>query len=87
MADEVKAPMGDSNTTELYTDGICQIHLVNGAIKIDLLKICPNGTDKPDVHVKQRLIMTLQQFLSSADVVNNMINQLVKSGVISQDQK
>lgn len=82
---EVKPPMGDQNTAEHYVDGISQVHLVNGAIKLDLLTISPNGTNTPEAFVKERLVMTLQQFIASVDVQNRMLDQLVKQGIISKN--
>ena len=82
---EIKPPMGDRDTKEMYVDGISQVHLVNGAIKLDLLTINPNGTNTPEAFVNTRVIMTLQQFIASVDVQNRMLEQLVKQGVISKN--
>ena len=77
-------PTGDRTTKEIYTDGICQVHLINGSIKMDLLTISPTGESKAEAYVNSRLVMSLNQFLSSLDVMNKMADKLVETGYIKK---
>ena len=81
---QIQPPVGDKDTKEMYTDGVCQVHLINGAIKMDLLTISPSGQDKANAYINSRLIMTLNQFLASLEVMNKMADQLVEKGIIKK---
>ncbi len=78
--------MTPKHSCETFIDGIGSISFVGGVIRADLVKIVPDEKDKDKTSLEsvQRLIITPQGFLQSANVINDLVNKLTEAGVIQQ---
>ena len=77
---------GDRFTKNIYCDGICQVNLVNGTVKLDLLEMNPTGVEnQTEALITNRVVMSLQQFINSVDVMNTMMDRMVQQGIISKE--
>lgn len=78
--------MADQDIRETYVDGIGSISFSGGVVRADLVKLIPDPNDntKNTVEVVQRLIISPQGFLQTANVVNDLVKKLTEAGIIQQ---
>ena len=77
-----------ADKTEIYADGIGQIHMIANMVRYDFVTLQPAEEGKqPAQESKVRLIMPLQGFLSAFNTMQQMIDKLVESGVITKNEK
>jgi hypothetical protein len=75
----------DDRIPELYADGVLDIGFGNGMVRIDLFSLSPlrkdeNGQPRPAI--RQRVVMSLQGFLSSLGAMDGMRQRLEAAGVL-----
>ena len=72
---------------EIYADGIGQIHMIANMVRYDFVTLQPGEEGKePAPESKVRLIMPLQGFLSAFNTMQQLIDKLVESGVITKNE-
>jgi len=70
---------------EFFTDGFANIAVTGTIVRIDLMSMV--GVDKenkPRLEVKQRLIMPLDAFLRSYSMADDIVNKLMKAGIVNK---
>ena len=70
---------------EFFTDGFANIAVTGTVVRIDLMSMV--GVDKenkPRLEVKQRLIMPIDAFLRSYSMSEDVVNKLVKAGIVNK---
>ena len=74
---------------EQFADGIGEITLVGGMVRIDLVSLSVNQKDNkgnPALEFRQRIVMPPDGFLRSFNAMQNLVDQLVEAGVVSKNQ-
>lgn len=75
--------------TESYTDGISEITVTGSIVRVDLMSLSPSERDangNPVPMVRQRLILPADAFANAADLMQQVKNSLIESGVVSPGQ-
>lgn len=70
---------------ELFADGIGEISLSNGMVRIDLITYLTSQKTKdqpPEVAVRQRVVMPPDGFLRSFGAMENLVKQLIDAGLV-----
>ena len=74
--------------TEIYSDGVSNIHWCGHMVKMDLVSYDPKENGKPPVtEVTTRIVMSPQGLLALADSVNALIEKLVVAGVFQKPEQ
>lgn len=73
-------------STPVFIDGVGNISLVDGVVRMDLLELAPGEAGKPTPAKIGSLAMTLPGFLRTADQVNQVLNKLVEQGVLKRNE-
>jgi hypothetical protein len=74
---------------ELYTDGIGEITVGGSIVRVDLVTLSPTERDANDAPKRvfcQRLILSVEAFANSVDVMQNALQGLVEAGVVKRNQ-
>ena len=74
-----------SDNREFYADGIGEITLSGGMVRMDLvtLKGSQNDPDnKPKLEFSQRVVMPPDGFLRSFSAMENLVKQLIDAGLV-----
>ena len=74
-----------AGTTEVFADGVGEVTLVGGMVRIDLVSL--SHTDKDEsgqayLEHRQRIVMPPEGFLRSFSAMEDLVKQLVEAGVI-----
>lgn len=70
---------------EEYVDGVSQIHLVNGMVRVDFFRAEPKeGQEKPDQVPFERIILNPQGFLSALSAMQQLADKMVEAGVLQK---
>ncbi|MCP5369058.1 MAG: hypothetical protein H6907_11220 [Hyphomicrobiales bacterium] len=76
---------------EVFADGIGELGIAGGVVRINLVALSPTEKDangQPVREFRQRLLMTPQGVLELHAGLQNMLDQLVEAGVLHRrDQK
>lgn len=73
--------------TELFADGIGQIHFAGNMVRFDFVTLQPSEEGKaPVAESKIRVIMPPQGFLGAFDSMQQLINKLVEAGVLKKNE-
>lgn len=75
--------MGDSR--EIFADGIGEIVLSGGMVRMDLVVLAGSqrdSADKPRMEVRRRIIMPPDGFLRSFSAMEDLVRQLVEAGLV-----
>jgi hypothetical protein len=70
---------------ELYTDGVDEITVSGSIVRLDLVSLSPTERDEnnaPRRVLCQRLILSVEAFANSVDVMQKALQSLVDAGVI-----
>ncbi len=70
---------------ETYTDGISEITVTGSIVRVDLMSLSPSERDihgNPVPVLRQRLILPADAFANAADLMQQVKNSLIESGVI-----
>ncbi len=74
---------------EVYIDGIGSIAFIGGVIRADLVRYSSNKKDdkgNPTLEAQQRLIISPQGFLQTANAINNLMQKMIDAGVLTQKE-
>ncbi|MCW2283342.1 hypothetical protein M2323_001244 [Rhodoblastus acidophilus] len=70
---------------ELYTDGVDEITVSGSIVRIDLVSLSPTERDEnnaPKRVLRQRLILSVEAFANSVEVMQKALQSLVDAGVV-----
>lgn len=70
---------------ELYSDGIGEITVTGPIVRIDLVSLSPSERDSkgnPKPVFRQRIVMPIDAFANSVDVMNKALAGLVDAGAV-----
>ena len=70
---------------ESYADGIGEITLSGGMVRMDLVTLQGSQKDpenKPQLELSQRIIMPPDGFLRSFSAMENLVKQLIDAGIV-----
>ena len=72
--------------TEIFADGIGQIHFAGGMVRFDFVTLQPDGDGKsePTPLCKERIIMPPQGFLNAFNQMQNLIDKLLEAGILQK---
>lgn len=78
--------MVNENVKQLYIDGINNINLINGMIRIGMGVLVPdeNNSEEPLYKEEYKLIMPLNSFLSAFNSQKKLIDQLVEKNILTK---
>lgn len=71
--------------TEIFADAVSAVHVTGNVVRIDLMTLQPHlksDNGQPVYDVNKRIIMPLDGFVQSLGVQENIIKQLMASGVL-----
>ncbi len=74
--------------TEIFADGISAVHVTGGLVRIDLMTVQPHlksQDGQPVYDISKRIIMPLEGFIQSLSVQEDIVKQLISSGVLKQN--
>ena len=75
----------ETGTEQIYADGIGEITLSGGMIRMDLVTMIGSQKDKdnpPKLEVRERIVMPPDGFLRSFSAMENLVKQLVDAGLV-----
>ncbi len=70
---------------ELYADGVGEITITGSIVRIDFVSLSPEERDaknNPKAVFRQRVIMPVDAFANSMDLLQKALNGLVEAGAI-----
>jgi len=70
---------------EVFADGIGEITLAGGMVRMDLVALTGSQQDKenpPRLEFRQRVVMPPDGFLRSFSAMENLVKQLVEAGLV-----
>ena len=73
---------------EVFADGISSIHITGNLVRIDLMTIQPHlksDNGQPVVEISKRIIMSLEGFVQSLPLQENIVKQLIEAGVLTKN--
>ncbi|MBP2659624.1 MAG: hypothetical protein H6Q69_2656 [Firmicutes bacterium] len=73
---------------EIFADGISAVHVTGNLVRIDIMTVQPHlksNNGKPVVDISQRIIMPLEGFVQSLMVQENIVKQLIETGVLNKN--
>ena len=74
-----------SESKDIFADGIGEITLSGGMVRMDLVSLVGSQKDsenKPKLEFSQRIVMPPDGFLRSFSAMENLVNQLIESGLV-----
>lgn len=74
---------------EVYADAIGEITVTGTIVRIDLVSLSPTMRDDTGQHVpehRQRVVMSLEGFANSFDVLQKAMNGLIEAGAIRRNE-
>lgn len=70
----------------IYADGIANMTLIDGVIRIDLVNIASREKDKePDIEQVARLALSLPALLRTHDQLTRIIDKMVADGILTKN--
>jgi len=73
------------NTHEVFADGIGEIVLSGGMVRMDLVAMTGSQRDdnnQPKLEFRQRIVMPPDGFLRSFSAMEDLVKQLIKAGLV-----
>ncbi|MCB8822997.1 hypothetical protein [Microvirga rosea] len=73
---------------EVYSDGIAEITITGPIVRIDLMSLSPAERDaknNPKPVFRQRIVMPVDAFANSVELLQKALKGLIEAGVIKQD--
>lgn len=77
------------NNQDIYADGIGEITLTGGMIRIDLVSMAAGKKDpdgKPIMEFRKRIVLPPQGFLQGYGAMEDLVRQLQEAGVIKKNE-
>lgn len=87
-ASQLAGPLGAQevdNSSEIFADGIGEISLSGGMVRMDLVSLIGSQQDqnnKPRLQNKCRVILPPEGFLRSFSAMENLVKQLIDAGLV-----
>ncbi len=69
----------------IYTDGIANITLIDGIIRLDLVNITQIENDKANIRPVGALALSLPALLRTHEQITQAINKMVEDGILKKD--
>ncbi|WP_112661844.1 hypothetical protein [Microvirga flavescens] len=72
---------------EVYSDGIAEITITGPIVRIDLMSLSPTERDaknNPKPVLRQRIVMPIDAFANSVELMQKAVNGLIEAGAIKQ---
>ncbi|MBF9233893.1 hypothetical protein [Microvirga alba] len=72
---------------EVYSDGIAEITVTGPIVRIDLMSLSPTERDakgNPKPVLRQRIVMPVDGFANSVELMQKAVNGLIEAGAIKQ---
>lgn len=74
--------------TELYADGIGQIHFAGNMVRFDFVTVQPTADGQaPALQSNVRMIMPPQGFLNTLNSMQQLVDKLVEAGVLKKNDQ
>jgi len=76
--------------TEIFADGISAVHVTGNLVRIDLMTVQPHlksENGQPVYDIGKRIIMPLEGFIQSLATQENIVNQLIETGVLKKAEE
>lgn len=70
----------------MYSDGIANITLVDGVIRMDLINITKVEGDKTSIRPVAALAMSIPALLRTSDQLNKAIGKMVEDGILKKNE-
>ena len=70
----------------IYADGIANMSLIDGVIRIDLINITQVEKDQTNVTPVGTVAMSLPGLLRTHDQLTKMINKMVEDGILTRNE-
>ncbi len=73
------------SSREIFADGIGEITLSGGMVRLDLVAMVGSQQDKqqpPKLEFRQRVVMPPDGFLRSFSAMENLVKQLIDAGLV-----
>lgn len=72
--------------TEVYADGVYQIHMLEHTIRLDLMRLQPSPENNtPIPRPFERIIMNPQGFLRTYEAMGQIVQKLEELGIIRRN--
>jgi len=71
---------------EIFADGIGQIHFAGGMVRFDFVTLQPKDGENPAPEANVRIIMPPQGFLGAFNSMQQLIDKLLKAGVLQKNE-
>ncbi len=74
-----------SESKDIFADGIGEITLSGGMVRMDLVSLVGSQKDsenKPKLEFSQRIVMPPDGFLRSFSAMENLVKQLIEAGLV-----
>ncbi len=74
-----------SDSTDIFADGIGEITLAGGMVRMDLVTLVGSQKDsenKPRLEFSRRVVMPPDGFLRSFSAMENLVKQLIDAGLV-----
>ncbi|WP_346355245.1 hypothetical protein [Azotosporobacter soli] len=75
---------------EVFADGVSAVHVTGNLVRIDLMTLQPHLKSEDGqtvVDVSKRIIMPLEGFIQSLAIQENIIQQLIETGVLNKKEE
>lgn len=70
---------------ETYADGLAQIHMIEGMVRLDFMRLQPGQDGKaPIPQPTERVIMNPQAFLRTFQAMQQMLDKFVEAGILKK---
>jgi hypothetical protein len=72
---------------ELYADGVGEITITGTTVRLDLVSLSPterNQANEPKAVFRQRVIMSVESFANSVDLMQKALQGLIDGGAIKR---
>src|SRR5829696_6836024 len=73
---------------EVYSDGVSEITITGPMVRIDLMSLSPaerDAANNPKPVFRQRIVMPVEAFANSVELMQRVVNGLIEAGAIKQN--
>jgi hypothetical protein len=76
---------GRKNMQTIYADGVANITLIDGIIRLDLVNITQLEKEKANIRPVGALALSLPALLRTHEQLSQAINKMVEDGILKRD--